>query len=494
MTLPGGFARIRLIAAMPLHKRRAEASLRSLWVMLGIALLLPTPFFVGGFWDHTGLILGGVLLFVVCGMLTLGWWALFILSAIEQAARPTSPLVPGYGRSLALAIWTVALALSAAYGLAIGLWVHWFIVPGSIVFVLLVLVAAVFSGHWINIAAVVGLALATLRHPGAWMADAFTATTPAARADGVMVLAGSLFLAAWTLASMAPLASLRRFGDWAAAGDTKREATPAPEAAEAPEAVETAKPARVATAATRLFAYAWWQTGRLPPEQADPVARALSVLPLDTEWRFVLYRKARTWLVLLAILAIASRTSLALHADEVFLLGCALVALGLAGHSGTAWIGLDATRREQHLLTLMPGWPQRAAAARTLAWRLSAAYGARLAVDIAGLAALAVIRASAGGEPQWWASAGGLAAVALSCLPHVGRFWQDWSRAVAPIKALRGAVVITLWALNVGAWRAGWVTMPVLVAVQVSATAFYCAYRWRRMADEPAPLPVGRSA
>jgi hypothetical protein len=251
--------------------------------------------------------------------------------------------------------------------------------------------------------------------------------------------------------------------------------------------------AGVATA-PGVFARAWRRTGHRSQGHADPIARALSVLPLDTDWRFTLYRGGRAWLIVLAILALAAHTSLVSHADEVYVLACIMNVVGLAGHAAVAWAALDAARDEQRVLVLMPGWQPGPALARTLAWRLSAAYLARVALAVAGLATLAAIRAGAGGEPQWWTSAAALAAIASACLPLVGQAWQDWSRAVRPMKAFGVGAALTLWLVTIGAWRAGWVSMPTLVAFEAGATALYCAVRWVRMAGEPMPFPVGRFA
>lgn len=505
MRLSGSLTRLRLIVAMPLRERRGQGSVSALWFTIGFALFWPMLLLAGGAWIPGMLTAGGVLLAVVALALTLGWWAAFIIGVVQQASMPIARLVPGHARQLARAVWTMAIVLSVLFGVAIGLWVHWFVVPAIIVFVLLALVAALCDGQWLRIAVAVGLLVVTLPKPALWVSHLFMATTPTARADGVMALAGSLFIAAAMLASAAPLVPPRRIvRDPSEAPGHRRPAsvpdtTPlvAPVSSPPGEAVQAPAMAVApasATAATGLFAQAWWRTGHLPPGRVDPVARALSVLPLDTDWRFVLYRGGRTWLIVLAILALAAFTSLASHADEVFVLACIMNVVGLAGHVAAAWAALEAARDEQRLLVLMPGWQPGPAVARTLAWRLSASYLARLALAIAGLATLAAIRARAGGEPQWWTSAGALAAIAAACLPLVGQAWQDWSRAVPPTKAFGATAALTLWLVTIGAWRAGWVSLPVLVAFEAGATALYCAVRWARMAGEPAPFPVGRLA
>src|SRR6185312_13441891 len=41
---------------------------------------------------------------------------------------------------------------------------------------------------------------------------------------------------------------------------------------------------------------AWWRSGRLPPEQGDPVLRALAILPLNIHWQAAWRWQWRRWL------------------------------------------------------------------------------------------------------------------------------------------------------------------------------------------------------
>ena len=492
MTWSATLTRLRFIAAVPLQKRRSQASLGGLWFTVGFTLFIPVLMLLSGLWFHVMLLIGGVSLLAMSGILALGWWAAFVIAVGELSRVPTSVLVPGHARHLGLAMWLVAGAISAAFGLGFGLLVHWFVFPTLATFILLALVGGLLSGQWIGIGFAIFLVAAPLPHQGVWVADLFVGATPASRADGFMVLAATTFVCLWMLSAMAP--SPRR---------PPRAPNPAMENMRsgvghgaAPEGLEPVDRAREAMVAKGTLMYAWRRTGQLPPQAGDPLVRALSVLPLNVDWLFALRRRLRRWFTLLLAVLALSHTPLVAYAHQAFGVIAYLAVMFVAGEAMSAWSGLDATRREQQFLALLPGLPHGAAVGRALALRLTASYAAGLVVNMGGLAALAAVLSWSGVASAWWYSAASIEAMALSFLPLAGLLWKDWARAGKPPTGMNGlflaVVPVVLWSIALGACQMGWTRMPAVALVYAGLPALWCMHRWRRMASEAAPFPMGR--
>jgi hypothetical protein len=497
MTTSASLKRIARIAAAPLHRRLSQGNVGGLWFTIGFTLFIPVLALIIGLWHPLALFVGALLLLAMGGILVLGWWAVFVISVAEQAALPTSSLVPGHARHLGFALWGVAGIITLLYGMAFGGLLHRFVVPAVLTFVVLTLVAAFLHGRWLGIIAAALLVGGRLPHAGAWVKDAFTAATPASRADVTMVVAGLLFICLWTFASIAPSGRRRPAVPREAVAVAKVDARPVA-AAEGADVVDQATaPAAPADIGRGPATPAWWRSGRLPPEQGDPLARALSVLPLGADWAFQLRRRAGRWLFPLVMAGVVSTfSSLAAYA-HVALIVISFMAMGFITDDAMApWHTLAATRREQQFIALLPGLPRAENLGRSLALRFSAAWLAGVATATAGLALVAALLARA--DPHDWRDTlATVTLVPLSSLPLVALQWKDWARASPPggMAGLAALVVpFASWGVVVGACALHWTTLPVVTLACTGAALLWCAWRWLRMASAPSPLPFGRLA
>jgi hypothetical protein len=153
---------------------------------------------------------------------------------------------------------------------------------------------------------------------------------------------------------------------------------------------------------------------------------------------------------------------------------------------------LWASRREQALLTLLPGAPRGSHLNRWLALRLAVLD---LAVVLTLMAMAWVFANLTAFEPRFVRIADAvLAALALS-LPLAMSLWRDWSRARAPSGLLQWGVVGASVAVGVlsGVWVYGlerpWQELALWTA---AATVPAGAWRWRRLQRWPSAWPAGR--
>ncbi len=158
---------------------------------------------------------------------------------------------------------------------------------------------------------------------------------------------------------------------------------------------------------------------------------------------------------------------------------------------------LHQTRREQALLALLPGVPQRAALNRWLGWQLSAQFMAAWLGGLVLMASLSVLAPHLGRPTVDISFDTARALMVLATLPLVMFQWRRWAWMSTPtplnagIPALVGLVLATL---AFSGQASGWFTLPEAGIAFALATLAWCTLRWWRMGSEPGAFPVGRFA
>ncbi|PIM54804.1 hypothetical protein CS062_02665 [Roseateles chitinivorans] len=174
------------------------------------------------------------------------------------------------------------------------------------------------------------------------------------------------------------------------------------------------------------------------------------------------------------------------------------LSIGLMSAMIGPFFGLDATlhqtRREQALLTLVPGMPRGIAMNRVIGLRLLRHH---LVLWAAGVLMMLVMQALAPGQDDGPGS--GLLGLnfAAVALPGTLLIWRDWSRQGVP-KGARTAMLtmlmVALVGLSVGA-TSHWHIPPLWqLAASILVTAVLGAWRWRALQRMAPFWPVGRHA
>lgn len=145
------------------------------------------------------------------------------------------------------------------------------------------------------------------------------------------------------------------------------------------------------------------------------------------------------------------------------------------------------SRREQALLRLLPGLPQGAALNRGVAW-ISLRQG--LVVCLVLAAALPPLARAANHQFLLW-------------LPVVAVPWTIWTATRSPARMRSPSLLTTLLPMVAFYATAGlahlactWLDlrMAAFAGLMLAASALWGAWRWRRLAAQPAALPAGRLA
>jgi hypothetical protein len=158
---------------------------------------------------------------------------------------------------------------------------------------------------------------------------------------------------------------------------------------------------------------------------------------------------------------------------------------------------LHQTRREQILVSLLPGVPRGAALNRRLAWQLTAQF---LASWLGGVVLMLVCMMVANHlrpEALRMSILGIRDVMVIATLPLVVLQWRPWARVAAPtqLNAMGALLLGSLIALAaiVGP-RMGWFSQASVGAASFGAALAWCAMRWVRMGREPSAFPMGRLA
>jgi len=204
-----------------------------------------------------------------------------------------------------------------------------------------------------------------------------------------------------------------------------------------------------------------------------------------------------SWMALASIALLAPIRWLSRHGDLAFDVLLFMTVARFIDQANALGSGLAATRREQHLVVLMPGVPRGTGGARALARWASARLLFRWAVGLCGLLVLRTLVDLRDVALMPWNSPASIVALAASCLPLLALAWRDWSRAAPPggwaaFGSLLGVALPWGAALGLAAWAG--VSTYATSGGYVAATALWVAWRRGRMAVEPFPLPFGRRA
>ena len=469
MSARESLVRIRRIVAVPLQARLGQGHVGSLRFTVGFALFIPALLLVASFWIPQVFVAAVGAWLGLGGLLTLGWWATFLASLETQSRWAGAALVPGHARHLGLALWATAGVITLVFGGGWGVLTHW---PCTAMVATLGLLALVALAMRVRFGVLIALALVSA---GGKLVErlsseaSFQATTPFERA-GALGLA--LLVALAILAVATPRA--RRAGKVVVRSVDVQRADMLARAA--PVAIPTLDPR-------------WLRR--------DGASRVLSVLPLGHGADIAALQAILFW-PLLALVAAYLPPALVVDRGPVALCILDLVVMWRFVDKACApAVGLSATARSQPLLALLPGVPRGAAFARTMASRLTRRLLVQLVSSVIGLANLRLMLDKCGAPTPWWSSFDAIAALLVTCVPLVAFAWRDWARARPPgsLQVLgRVMVPMAVWGLAMFLREQEGLSLAVDVAASVVATSAWCAWRWRRMAREPFPLPFGRLA
>ena len=487
MTVAATLARIRCIAAVPLQRRRAQGSLRSLWFTIAFAMFLPAlsvfaAIFMGG---TEAWLIAGVITLILTTLLGLGAWAVFLSGLHLQADFATARLVPAQTRHLHLTMAMGVAVMCAAFGV-LG---HLFFGHGVLVAVgmlmLLTLVTLLAGRRWLAAIAVAGGLFCTSQPSfGTRFMDSFNGLLAHQAFAIPIVVATCLLLLRLSAPASRGAARSPRSVPHLRAG-TEVVGDPAgPEPFRIEQGPQPSQPGRL---------HARWRSGRIPAVQRDPLRRALAVLPLYEHWG----HEWRAWLGWAWVFGQSGLLALGVvqrHADLLFLLLAVQGQVLMLASVLVVRIELAKTRGEQALMSLLPGMPAGAALTRQVALRLCASYLAGLVRGTVMLALIGAMFAWSGAPLSWLESPTALAALPLACVPMATLLWTNW----APASAMRisaSLVVVAIASLVAFAMLAphfDWASLGTVAALYTLPTLAWCAWRWHRMAGEPASLPAGR--
>jgi hypothetical protein len=480
------------IAVVPLQKRRNQGSMGSLWFTIGFVFFVPVMILLGGAWfrNAEALLIGGGAFLVFGCVLLAGAWALFVVSLYAQMDFASAPLLPGHVRHLQLTLAAGVVAccalVAAGFGLVFGL----VVTPAIGALVILTGILVVMRWGWLGMALAAGcLVLMSRGAPGrrAWLVQATQALIEhgwIASATTTAVCVAVLWWLAPAGRRPIPRSAMPHLRDGAVEDGVRPER-------------EAIGPAKERDAPRAVLLHAWWRGGRLPPETGSPLARALSVLPLNLHWPVAWMWQWRRWLLLVAVANLMDLESLHGHADLVFLFVASIALTSMADEPLTAAVTLHESRREQAFVALLPGVPHGSASGRWLALQMTANHAMTLLLGAIMLQVIGLSMAHSGAELSWIEGSQTLLVLPLACVPFVIPLWSRRA-TMKPPSGTAGLVLVTLplplAAAAALACHQGWLRVGDVAILLVAPTALWCLHRWRRMGAEPGPFPVGRLA
>ncbi len=244
--------------------------------------------------------------------------------------------------------------------------------------------------------------------------------------------------------------------------------------------------------------YAWWTRRLLARRDSPAMARVLLGIGPATHWTTLLFQFLCALLFAAVLCGVVGTAFMGPQARAGVCAYCALFALILLGPPSVQQLHrVWQTRREQALLTLLPGVARGPALSRWLAWQMSWPFLLTSAAALV-LADLLAAQAEAIRPGAVDIALGGMVhCFAVALLPLVACQWRDWARmrepatlaVVGPVMLQMGLVVLAL-GLH-GIWNVGYLALGIVFALVALA---WCAWRWWRMGGEPTALPVGRAA
>lgn len=492
-------ASIAHILAATWHQRRNSGGLWGIVAVVGFCAAAPVGLLAWSLVAHPLVLVErlrhGAMLSASIGAIALlaSGWAMLIGTVLQQNHPALARLVPGHVarlRTALLVAWAaLVLAITAGPGFAMDapllcacgaagglallacalrwplLWLLGIVAPFAMRGVL-----AVYESQDIDVALVNGWA-----HQS-WLITAVVATAGALMLVAIVRSGGRSHLAAYE----AGRAVARAFGMGSRA-----------------VAPSVALPAVNGLRAIASRPYDWWMAHVLARGDSAPSTRLQLALGPSLHW--VSRVGDIFWTIAfggVALALFATNTGVELRA-AIFAWASFSVLLTLGAMPTQTPARLRKTQREQALLLLLPGAPRGDALSRWLALRLTLqgllAAGAGLLLSW-GLATFAEAT-SPGALDLALGGIGPLCAVTL--LPMLMLLWRRWawlqpSSSFDNVPPLFAQVALGLLALALHL-----VTGASYLAVGIGFAAFtgaWCAWRWGRMAREPAAMPVGRLA
>jgi hypothetical protein len=480
------------IAVVPLQRRRNQGGMGSLWFTIGFVFFVPVLILLGGAWFRSAqALLFAADAFLVFGCVLLaGAWALFVSSLYEQMEFTSAPLLPGHARHLRLTLVAGVVACCALVATGFGLLFGFVVAPALATLAILTGIVVVMRWGWLGTALAVGLSVLMARGApvrGAWVAHGTQALIQhgwIASVTTIAVCAAVLWWFAPAGRQPIPRNALPNLRDGAVEGGDRPER-------------EAIGPAKERDAPRAVLLHAWWRDGRLPPETGSPLARALSVLPLNLHWPLAWMWQWRRWLLLVAAANLMDFERLHGHADLIFVVVAGMALTSMADEPLTAAVTLHETRREQELVALLPGVSTGSASSRWLALQMTASHAMSLLLGAIMLQVIGLSMAHSGAELSWIEGSQTLLVLPLACVPFAIPLWSQRA-TMKPPSGAAGLVLVTLpLPLAAGAALAchlGWLRVGDVAILLVAPTALWCFHRWRRMGAEPGPFPVGRLA
>lgn len=493
---------VAAILSAPWHQRRNRKALWSVALIVALCALGPVCLFA---WSVLGdPLLAPNLRHSAAGAarmaalaLSAAWWAVLVNNVLEQNHPTLAQVVPGHPRRLREALVVAWAALGTA------------------------LTGIVFGGvaDWRLGVAIVAPSLAVLavsvRWPWLWLAG-FVA--PYAVAYAMQRPSTSEFervaLAAWraqpeaiaaavVMASGLLLVSLIQTGGrrHAANYESRRRRMLRLQAASRGERA-CAPGARGGLAGLLARPYHRWMAHLLARPASSARARTLLGLGPGAHWTGNVAALAATaaaiGVAIVAALLVAQVFPVVGEFLPLGLSGLAIgVLFGLVGPAIQVQSRLHQTRREQALLTLLPGVPRGAALSRWLSGQMTVQFLLSWGGGVVLMLALGALARDVLRNPFEPAYATGRVYMVVATLPLVAFQWRRWARLPAPTSlTVLGPTLLGLaLAVLAFAGQIAGVATPLQCGVAFAVAAFaWCAWRWRRMDGDPPALPVGRLA
>jgi hypothetical protein len=470
-----------------------------LW-LLPVVPLLPA----GLMFLHVGL--GLAVLCVLLLMMVAGTWATTLGNVLEQNQPSAARLVPGHVRRLRLALAVgAALAIAVAVALLEGLLASLqlsaagramevtgaMLLPIATSLAALTVITTALVVRWPTLGYLAFLfPFGALFERGSWFAAAAVATVSLWRA--MPGSASALFVLA---ALLLPGALLQSGGAGHERGYALRRHARERfrlRALGLEPGVAQQDGWAAALFRFRISAYQRW-FARLLARPSSPMGRLQLGLGPTGHWTTLLAS-----ILNMTVMSAIVLTGLAIFGPSDLPVDIAGgLSIGLMAMAATPMFQVRArfhqSRAEQGLLTLLPGMPRGAALARGLALHATFEFVVGWIVLFAFTRLDVALLSGMDRQVSALVTSSGIVAVAV--LPMVALAWRRLDRLTAPSQAAIMGELLLLVVLSGAVFtvhRFAGVPLPAIGGAVALATAAWCAWRWRRMAGEPAPLPTGR--
>jgi hypothetical protein len=499
----GLFSELAPILAAPWQQRRSVGPLWGLLVIVGIVALIPIGLFTWSLLAHTPAMAGKLRHVaaaagaVVLAVLTVCSWVVTVSNVYDQNRAALAQLVPAHPTRLRLALVLAAALATAFIALVLGACFGEPLVWATLTVAGLALLAMMlrWPAIWL-LGCAMPVCINVLREwPG-------SAPTVALIRDQWNAQPVAIFLTLAAAATVLIVMLIQTGGARHAASDEARrlrtERFRLRWRGAQPIAVGTR--GLFDTVITQPY-YVWCR--HVLARTSSPVfSRVMLALGPGAHWTAGVTAVVGSALALFAGLLLLEAVGLvyppaANFAPDALASVSVGILVGMLSPAMQVQARLHQSRREQHLVALLPGVPRGAVLNRRMAWQLTGQFfltwtGA-VALMVLCLATAHALRPEVLRplplELCW--------AFPVAALPMVVLQWRPWSRVRAPTTASSLGPYLLLMLVGAASWGAplaGWLSLAQVTAVSLGATVAWCAMRWHRMGREPSALPVGRLA